>query len=100
MGCGYCTVRSCSAGIEGLAAYCSLPPPPASPAGLIKLFNRNEDMLATVIGHECAHAVARHSSEKLSLGLFVALAVQVSLRQCTTHQFPYKPTRSNGSNPS
>jgi hypothetical protein len=48
-------------------------------AGLIKLFNRNEDMLATVIGHECAHAVARHSSEKLTLGLFVALAVQVGL---------------------
>lgn len=45
--------------------------------GLIKLFNRNEDMIATVVGHECAHAVARHSSEKLSLGLFIALAVQV-----------------------
>jgi predicted Zn-dependent protease len=56
-----------------------LPPP----AGLIKLFNRNEDMIATVVGHECAHAVARHSSEKLSLGLFIALAVQVRDKHCT-----------------
>lgn len=39
--------------------------------------NRDEDMLATIIGHECAHAVARHSSEKITLGLFIALAVQV-----------------------
>lgn len=54
----------------------------AVPAGLIKLFNRNEDMIATVVGHECAHAVARHSSEKLSLGLFIALAVQVRDKYC------------------
>jgi Zn-dependent protease with chaperone function len=46
-------------------------------AGIIKLMNRDEDMLATIIGHECAHALARHSSEKISLGLFIALAVQV-----------------------
>lgn len=56
-------------------------PSPQSPPGLIKLFNRNEDMIATVVGHECAHAVARHSSEKLSLGLFIALSVQVSQPQ-------------------
>ena len=64
--------------------------------GLIKLFNRNEDMIATVVGHECAHAIARHSSEKLTLGLFVALAVQVregggwnrtASRQCTSPLF-------------
>lgn len=54
--------------------------PYPSPPGLIKLFNRNEDMLATVIGHECAHALARHTSEKLTLGLFVALSVQVRLQ--------------------
>jgi hypothetical protein len=54
-----------------------LPVLDVSSAGLIKLFNRNEDMIATVVGHECAHAVARHSSEKLSLGLFIALGVQV-----------------------
>lgn len=58
-------------------AVAMLPLPPSFPAGLIKLFNRNEDMIATVVGHECAHAVARHSSEKLSLSLFIALAVQV-----------------------
>lgn len=46
-------------------------------SGLIKLFNRDEDMIATVIGHECAHALARHSGEKITLGLFIALAVQV-----------------------
>ncbi|KAF6265803.1 peptidase family M48-domain-containing protein [Scenedesmus sp. NREL 46B-D3] len=46
--------------------------------GLIKLMDRDEDMLATIIGHECAHAVARHSSEKISLGLFIALAVQLA----------------------
>jgi Zn-dependent protease with chaperone function len=45
--------------------------------GLIKLFNRDEDMIATVIGHECAHALARHSGEKITLGLFIALAVQL-----------------------
>lgn len=47
--------------------------------GLLKLFNRDEDMIATVVGHECAHALARHSGEKLTLGIFVALAVQVKL---------------------
>lgn len=47
--------------------------------GLLKLFNRDEDMIATVIGHECAHALARHSGEKITLGLFVALVVQLAL---------------------
>eukprot|EP00882_Tetradesmus_deserticola_P000213 GHRQ01000239.1.p1 GENE.GHRQ01000239.1~~GHRQ01000239.1.p1 ORF type:complete len:587 (+),score=236.64 GHRQ01000239.1:206-1762(+) len=46
--------------------------------GIIKLMDRDEDMLATIIGHECAHALARHSSEKISLGLFIALAVQLA----------------------
>lgn len=46
--------------------------------GIIKLMNRDEDMLATIIGHECAHALARHSSEKISLGLFVTLGVQLA----------------------
>lgn len=46
-------------------------------SGLLKLFNRDEDMIATVVGHECAHALARHSGEKITLGLFIALAVQV-----------------------
>jgi Zn-dependent protease with chaperone function len=53
-------------------------------AGIIKLMNRNEDMLATIIGHESAHALARHSSEKITLGLFVALAVQVGMQWLIT----------------
>jgi Zn-dependent protease with chaperone function len=43
--------------------------------------DRNEDMLATIIGHECAHALARHSAEKISLGLLVTLGVQVGGQQ-------------------
>jgi Zn-dependent protease with chaperone function len=39
-------------------------------------------MLATVVGHECAHALARHPGEKISLGLFIALAVQVCVCVC------------------
>ena len=34
--------------------------------GLIKLLDRDEDLLAAVLGHEVAHALARHSSEKLT----------------------------------
>ncbi len=41
--------------------------------------DRKEDMIATIIGHECAHAVARHSAEKLTLGLFVTAAAQLAL---------------------
>lgn len=39
--------------------------PPREP-GLIKLLDRDEDLLAAVLGHEVAHALARHSSEKLT----------------------------------
>ena len=39
--------------------------PPRAP-GLIKLLDRDEDLLAAVLGHEVAHALARHSSEKLT----------------------------------
>ncbi|KAF8071021.1 oma1 [Scenedesmus sp. PABB004] len=46
--------------------------------GIIELMSADEDMLATIIGHECAHALARHSAEKISLGLFIALAVQLA----------------------
>jgi predicted Zn-dependent protease len=37
-------------------------------AGLIKLLDRDEDLLAAVLGHEVAHALARHSTEKLRCG--------------------------------
>ena len=39
--------------------------PPRAP-GLIKVLDRDEDLLAAVLGHEVAHALARHSSEKLT----------------------------------
>lgn len=42
-----------------------------SAAGILDLLNRNEDMVGTVLGHEAAHALARHSGEKLTLGLAV-----------------------------
>lgn len=47
--------------------------------GILDLMDRQEDMIATIIGHECAHAVARHSAEKLTLGLFVTAAAQLAL---------------------
>lgn len=49
------------------------------PAGLIKLLDGREDLLAAVIGHEVAHAVARHSGEKLSVQLAVTIALNVGL---------------------
>ncbi|KAL0033706.1 hypothetical protein WJX77_001892 [Trebouxia sp. C0004] len=48
--------------------------------GLIKLMERKEDLLAAVVGHEVAHAVARHSSEKLSLGIFLTVASQLAFQ--------------------
>eukprot|EP00879_Flechtneria_rotunda_P000699 GHRR01000816.1.p1 GENE.GHRR01000816.1~~GHRR01000816.1.p1 ORF type:complete len:507 (+),score=148.08 GHRR01000816.1:216-1736(+) len=70
--------------------------------GLIKLMNRNEDMLATIIGHECAHAVARHSSEKITLGLFVALVVQLgayALQRTMRNGQPYYDTQYRQGDP-
>ena len=32
------------------------------------------------VGHEVAHAVARHSSEKLSLGIFLTVASQLAIQ--------------------
>jgi Zn-dependent protease with chaperone function len=59
----------------------------------------DEDMLATIIGHECAHALARHSSEKISLGLFIALAVQVGtsyLQQLASYIMIVQPVLQMG----
>ena len=36
--------------------------------------------IARQVGHEVAHAVARHSSEKLSLGIFVTVASQLAFQ--------------------
>lgn len=48
-------------------------------AGLIKLLDSEEDLLAAVIGHEVAHAVARHSGEKLSFQLIITLLLNVGV---------------------
>ncbi|KAK9837027.1 hypothetical protein WJX81_008114 [Elliptochloris bilobata] len=54
--------------------------------GLIKLLDRDEDLLAAVIGHEVAHALARHSTEKLSLGLAVTVVVNLALAALNFYQ--------------
>ena len=36
--------------------------------------------IAWQVGHEVAHAVARHSSEKLSLGIFLTVASQLAFQ--------------------
>lgn len=41
------------------------------------MLQRNEDMLATILGHEAAHALARHSAEKITLGLAVTAGLQL-----------------------
>ncbi len=43
--------------------------------------------IAWQVGHEVAHAVARHSSEKLSLGIFLTVASQLAFQvfsRCTS----------------
>ncbi len=54
-------------------------------------YTKNEDGLATVMGHEIAHAVANHGNERVSQGLVqqmggVALAVALSDRPQQTQQ--------------
>ena len=39
----------------------------------------DEDLLAAVIGHEVAHALARHSTEKLSLGLTITVIANLAV---------------------
>lgn len=45
--------------------------------GLLNLLGRDEDLLAMVLGHECAHALARHSSEKMGLGLAISIGLSL-----------------------
>ncbi|MEA3446345.1 MAG: M48 family metallopeptidase [Bacteroidota bacterium] len=60
------------------------------PGGKVVVFNgilpytKNEDGLACVMGHEIAHAVARHGNERLSQQLLIALggiSLQVALKE-------------------
>lgn len=45
--------------------------------GLLKVA-KNQDQLATVIGHEVAHVIANHSNERLSNSQFVDMGLQIS----------------------
>ncbi|KIZ05322.1 peptidase M48, Ste24p [Monoraphidium neglectum] len=45
--------------------------------GLLKLLRRDKDLLAMVMGHEIAHALARHSTEKMGLGLGISVALSI-----------------------
>eukprot|EP00891_Asterochloris_glomerata_P003063 jgi/Astpho2/3063/Aster-x0558 len=62
---------------------------------LIQLMDRREDLLAAVIGHEVAHALARHSSEKLSLGLLVTLAANVGVALISSQRHQRGPGGPN-----
>lgn len=39
--------------------------------GILELAGEDDDMLAVVMGHEIAHAIARHGNERMSQGLLV-----------------------------
>lgn len=46
--------------------------------GLIDLVENREDLLATVMAHEIAHALSRHTAEKMSLGAVVLLGLRAT----------------------
>ncbi|KAG2430595.1 hypothetical protein HXX76_010113 [Chlamydomonas incerta] len=46
-------------------------------SGLLRLLGGRRELLATVLGHEVAHAMARHGAEKMTLGVMAALALRV-----------------------
>jgi predicted Zn-dependent protease len=50
----------------------------AANTGLLR-FVRSDDELAIVIGHEIAHAVARHGGERMSQSLAAALVAEIAL---------------------
>jgi hypothetical protein len=51
--------------------------------GLLQLLRRDPDLLAMVMGHEIAHALARHNTEKMGMGL--ALSMISSMAMVRTH---------------
>jgi predicted Zn-dependent protease len=46
-------------------------------SGMLKI-TQNEDGLASVMGHEIAHAVAKHSAERASRGVLINTTVQIT----------------------
>jgi Zn-dependent protease with chaperone function len=48
--------------------------------GLIALMRRDPDLLAMVMGHEIAHALGRHSAEKMGIGAAVSVATALLMR--------------------
>lgn len=47
------------------------------PVGLLQLLKRDPDLLAMVMGHEMAHALARHNTEKMGLGLAISMVLSM-----------------------
>jgi Zn-dependent protease with chaperone function len=44
-------------------------------SGLVEKLNPTDDELAQVLGHEIAHALAKHSAEKMSVGMASSIGV-------------------------
>ena len=58
--------------------------PASHAAGLLRLM-KNEDELAAVLAHECAHVVARHGAERMSQAQFLqvrAAALRCAVLRC------------------
>jgi predicted Zn-dependent protease len=53
--------------------------------GLLRLTGDNDDMLATVLGHEVAHALAHHANERITREALRRQAVEASQGQAEWH---------------
>jgi Zn-dependent protease with chaperone function len=47
--------------------------------GLLQLLRRDPDLLAMVMGHEIAHALARHNTEKMGMGLALSMISSMAM---------------------
>jgi len=54
--------------------------------GLINQIKPSDDELAQVMGHEIAHALAKHTAEKMSVAMATNMAVQVAATQFENQQ--------------